>query len=327
MLSVHWIDRLLVLPMLRPQLFVGGLGDLAQVEPLVAGSPLDAPPRPISIRWGARRIEGELAVRDGTFSSPVSELPGRVRLARVREILPSRARCGASEQPMYVVLAATGEEGFSRRMQLYRPLVRASGIGALLLESPFYGPRRPPGQKGSVIRTLSESVLMGYGMIEEARSLLAWLAGEGHTRLGISGFSLGGTMGAIAAARWPGPIAAAIFAAGLSAVPLYAHGVYARAINLKQLGRSVGGAAVAKEWILRCIAALDIDRHPLPQLPAATVLVGAKHDGYIPTAEVQRLHEHWRGSELRWLPTGHAGALLQHAEALRQAAVDAMRRL
>jgi dienelactone hydrolase len=326
MLFVHWIDRVLASPLLRPQLFTGGFGDMAQVDLLLSSSPLDVPPRPVSIHWGARRIKGKLAIRDGTFSSPVGELTGPVRLAWVRELLPS-VRRPAPEQPMYVVLAATGEEGFSRRMQLFRPLVEATGIGALLLESPFYGPRRPPGQKGSVLRTLSETVLMSYGMVEEARSLLAWLADKGHTQLGISGFSLGGTMGAIAAARWPGPLAAAIFVAGLSVVPLYAHGVYARSIDLAQLGRAVGGAEVARERLLRCIAALDLDRHPLPQLPAAAVLVGAKRDGYIPAAEVQKLHEHWSGSELRWLPTGHAGALLRYAGALQQAATDAMKRL
>ena len=57
------------------------------------------------------------------------------------------------------------------------------------------------------------------------------------------------------------------------------------------------------------------------------MIVGARHDGYVSADEVQRLHEHWEGSEVRWLLTGHAGALVRHVEALRRATVEAMERL
>ena len=40
-----------------------------------------------------------------------------------------------------------------------------------------------------------------------------------------------------------------------------------------------------------------------------------------------RLHRLWRGSELAWLDTGHAGAWVGAAEALRKASVRAMDRL
>lgn len=328
MRSVHWIDHVLAFSMIRRRLFTDGFGDVAQLDRGLFGVQSQAPPEPIAITWAAPpRIEGSVAVRDGTFASPVAELPEAARLARVRELLP-RARRPTPEQPMYVVLAASGEEGFAARTRLFQPMVEAAGIGALLLENPLYGPRRPPGQKSTAIRTVSEHMLMNLGMMEEGRALLAWLAAEGHSRLGITGFSMGAAMAALVAARWPRPIAAAILGAGRSAVPVFTRGLLSRSIDFARLGRrSGGGAEEARERLGRYIAELDLDRHPLPRCPAAAVIVGARRDGYVSPDEVQKLHDLWRGSELRWLSTGHAGALVQHAEALRRGAVEAMGRL
>jgi hypothetical protein len=327
MSSVHWIDYVLAFSMIRRRLFTDGFGDAAQVDRVLSGARFEAPPQPIAITWAAPpRIEGNLAIRDGTFSSPTAELPEAARSAHVREILP-RTRRPAPEQPMYVVLAASGEEGFTSRMRLFQPMVEAAGIGVLLLENPLYGLRRPPGQKGTAIRTVSEHMLMALGMMDEARSLLAWLAAEGHTRLGVTGFSMGASMAAVVAARWPRPIAAALFGVGRSAVPVFTRGLLSRSINFERLGSGEGGAEEARERLSRYIALTDLDRHPLPRCPAAAVLVGARRDGYVFPDEVQKLHELWTGSEIRWLSTGHAGALVQHSEALRQAAVEAMERL
>ncbi|WP_437922904.1 alpha/beta hydrolase family protein [Sorangium sp. So ce291] len=269
---------------------------------------------------------GNLAVRDGTFPSPLAELPEACRTAHVRELSP-RVRRPAPDQPMYVMLAASGDEGFATRTRLLRPMVESTGIGVLLLESPFYGLRRPPGQRGTALRTFADLMLMNMGMLEEGRALLAWLAANGHRQLGITGFSMGGVQAALVAAHWREPLAAAIFCAGRSAVRVFTRELLSRSVEFERLGRDAGGAAEARRQMVEYIELLDIDRHPLPQHPAAAVIVGARYDGYVFPEEVQRLHEHWKGSELKWLLTGHAGALMQHGETLRWAAVEAMVRL
>ena len=60
---------------------------------------------------------------------------------------------------------------------------------------------------------------------------------------------------------------------------------------------------------------------------AAVVLVAAKRDGYVFASEVSALARQWPGSDLRWIDSGHAGALLFRGEVLRRAARDAMDRL
>lgn len=58
----------------------------------------------------------------------------------------------AKHRPVTVVLAGTGEQRFQRRRHfLAYPLARA-GVASLILESPFYGARKPPNQKASKLR-------------------------------------------------------------------------------------------------------------------------------------------------------------------------------
>ncbi|WP_438002883.1 alpha/beta hydrolase family protein [Sorangium sp. So ce321] len=325
--SVHWIDHFHALTSIRRRLFTGGFGDAEQIASRVSDAWFAAQPQPIAISWAAPpRVVGDLSVRDGTFRSPIAELPPASRVAHVRELSP-RVRRPAPEQPMYVMLAASGDEGFATRTRLLRPMVESTGIGALLLESPFYGLRRPPGQQGTALRTFAELMLMSMGMMQEGLALLAWLAANGHTQLGITGFSMGATVAALVAARWPRPLAAAILCAGRSAVPVFTRDLLSRSVEFERLGRGEGGADGARQKIGEYVAMLDIDRHPVPRCPEAAVIVGARHDGYVVPDEVQRLHELWKGSELRWLLTGHAGALIQHSPTLRWAAVEAMARL
>ena len=88
-------------------------------------------------------------------------------------------------QPVAILLAGTGEQSFARRRQLVSlPLARA-GIASVILESPYYGSRRPPLQVASKLRTMVDLPLLGRMTIEEARALVRWL----RARRGVSQFA------------------------------------------------------------------------------------------------------------------------------------------
>lgn len=53
-----------------------------------------------------------------------------------------------------------------------------------MLESPYYGARRPAGQRGSKLRFVSDLLALGRATIEESLFLLHWAAGEGMSKLG-----------------------------------------------------------------------------------------------------------------------------------------------
>ncbi len=317
---IDWLDRCAALASGKRRLFTGGWGDEALVNRLVE-TRLDGEPYAVEPVWGAAKRQGGVVVSDGWFESPFPGLPPEAARAHLRRLSP--ASDSGEELPAYVVLASSGDEGWAMRSRVWQPLVERGVCEVLLLENPMYGLRRPAGQLGPKIRTVAEHLVMNVGTIAEARALLASLTRQGRRRLGIAGYSMGGCMAAVVAALARQPLAAAIFAAGRSAVPIFTEGLLADGIDFAALGgRGPGCGRIASLFSL-----IDLDRLAPPERPDAAVLVAAKRDGYVFADEVDALATCWRGSELRWVDTGHAGALLFHASTLRQAAVDALARL
>ena len=63
-------------------------------------------------------------------------------------------------------------------------LLFSQGTSVLALESPFYGSRRPEGQKGSRLRVVSDLLTLGWATIFESICLLHMLhQREGYNRM------------------------------------------------------------------------------------------------------------------------------------------------
>ncbi len=300
--------------------FADGVGDPELLA--WAMEPPDTPPAVIEpSRW--ERDGRDPRLTSASFSSPVAgRLPVESRTARIELLLPD-GEPGTS--PVVVHLAATGDHDFSRRRRLLVEPLLGDGIGAVLLENPFYGRRRPSGQHGASVRSVAELGLMARATIEEARSLLAWLRRRGHRRLGVSGISMGGQMAAMAAASVPFPVAT---------VPCIASRWPASVFTEGELSRLVDWAALERDWGAQAPARLrtelergDVLRLPPPECPGAAVLVAAEADAYVPAADPRAIHRHWPGSELRWLATGHVGAVVLESRHMVEAVRDAVARL
>ncbi len=72
------------------------------------------------------------------------------------------------------------------------PLLKREGIGALILENPFYGNRKPADQRRSQLNHVSDLLVMGLALIFECITLIGWLEGEGLGPVGLTGISMGG---------------------------------------------------------------------------------------------------------------------------------------
>jgi dienelactone hydrolase len=321
--AVHWLDHAAsVVSRRRRRLFAAGWGDEEVLERVPVIARFSEPPRPAEIAWGRPRRQGPVVVTDGSFVAGLSRLPPCARRAFVRRIAPAAPENG-HRRPAYVALAAVGDEGFAERTRLFRPLAARAGIEVILLESAMYGLRRPRGQRGPAIRTVAEHLLMNLSTVDETRALVEHLAREGHDRIGVLGFSMGGASAALAAAVTERPLAVAIFGAGRSPVPVFTEGKLSQRVDFEALG----GEAAGRARLAALFGAADLDRHPAPRRRDAVVIVGGRRDGYVFAEQVEALHALWRTSELRWLDTGHAGAFIYHRDALRRAALDAMWRL
>ncbi|MHB8879144.1 MAG: alpha/beta hydrolase family protein [Myxococcaceae bacterium] len=316
MARAHWLDRGYSALTSQARLFARGFGDLERLAPLREAFLSPAPPSPIRISLGPERRWFGLGRLEGHFESPSARfLPKESRTARFELLLPK-----GESSPVCLFLASTGEQGFGFRRRLCLPLV-LGGLGALILEAPYYGRRRPPGQQSWVLGSLSDQLAMGVASVEEARALLGWLREQGHQQVGATGYSMGGSMAAYAAARTPFPVCTAVLAAGDSAAPIFTQGFLSRRVEWSALGE--GGEASARKRVAEIFESVSLLHLPPPSDPRRAVIVGCEGDGYIDVESVRRLHQHWQGSQLRWLSGGHVTGLLGHGWALRAAIRDA----
>ncbi|CAI0406737.1 unnamed protein product [Linum tenue] len=152
------------------------------------------PPSMIQPIWRTIWESRTACLREGVFKTPcdeqlISALPPESHTARVAFLAP---KLGDPQRMACVVhLAGTGDHTYERRLRLAGPLLKEN-IATMVLESPFYGQRRPMMQQGAKLLCVSDLLLLGRATIEEARSLLYWLDSEaGFGKLGICGLSMG----------------------------------------------------------------------------------------------------------------------------------------
>ncbi|CAN6237438.1 unnamed protein product [Urochloa humidicola] len=307
------------------------------------------PPTAVQPMWKTVWETNSSCLREGVFRTTCDErlidaLPPESHNARVafltpKNITPEKMSC-------VVHLAGTGDHTFERRLRLGGPLLK-NNIATMVLESPYYGQRRPSMQRGAKLQCVSDLLLLGKATIDEARSLLYWLQNEaGYGKMGICGLSMGGVHAAMVGSLHPTPIATLPFLAPHSAVVPFCEGVYKYATAwdvlredaaaLTQDVTSLTEDAAQKTGVtieqvrdrLRSVLSLtDVTRFPVPKNPQAVIFVGATDDGYIPRHSVMELQKAWPGSEVRWVTGGHVSSFFLHNDAFRKAIVDALDRL
>lgn len=318
---MHVADLVFGLVARGPRFFSDGWGDRALCEATDPAELARRPPARLDLELGPpRRAHGGL-LQEGSFTSPEGCLPDCARRARIRLLLPDRPAAGVA-----VHLAASGDQGFGLRLRFAAPLLE-QGIGALVLEQPFYGARRPPDQPRHAVRSVSDLHLMGRATFLEARGLLRWLREVLRVpRIGVTGYSMGGQFAAMAGASWPGPLAVVPVAPTCSPDSVLRDGVLRHVAHWRALAGETGDELAARTELVQHLERFSVTALPPPVFPRAAIVVGTSADGVVPPAEMEKIARHW-GAELRWLPAGHVTAVVLHLAAMRQAIADAFQRL
>lgn len=113
-------------------------------------------------------------------------------------VLPRDHRFGVDSIPIGICYAGTGDQGFTRRRMLTAiPLLRDYRIATIIIESPYYGLRKPKHQTGSSLFYVTDLFVMGGALMFETMVLLYWCE---KMKLGpaiLHGFSLGGHMASL----------------------------------------------------------------------------------------------------------------------------------
>jgi hypothetical protein len=322
-----WTDDVVAGLVGRPRLFGDGWGDRHVLARLVARVEGYAPrePVPITMRWdGAWQSASIGFERSSSFVSPAAEiLPRGTHDVVLHWHSPRRDLDGV---PTVLLLAATGEEGFGLRRRLAASLV-ARGVAAVMLENPFYGRRRPPGQMLALLRTVADQFAMNTATVDEAHAVVGHMRELGCSRIGVSGYSQGGMMAVFTAALTTTPIAAIPRAAGAAAGSIFTEDALARRFAWDRLRDGFVDEAGARRFFAECLAPVDARRFPPPVAANAAILLAPRHDRFVRAADVLALHRHWPGAELRWLEAGHLTGALMHGPAHTDAIVDALDRL
>lgn len=298
----------------RSKIFTSGWGDeefLTRLHGQV--SPAEVPDE-IAPSWQDVENRDGVLRRDGSFPSPLVDLPDAVRLVHLRSLTrPGNHMAG-------VLLAGSHDEGYRIRERVFGSLVNR-GVDLYLLENPYYGVRQIPGGLAAI--KVSDQAMMAVGMVLEARSLLGWLRPQ-YEKLAVAGYSMGGHMAAITAAVTAFPVACAALATGASASTIYTRGLMSWCVDFDRLAVDPAEETTAKERLHGVFDAADITNYPPPQRVDATIILGCSRDGYVLRSETERLHQHWGGSTLRWLNAGHFSALITSRKALCDCLIDAL---
>jgi len=297
----------------RLRIFPGGWGDQRYVALLHDTGVFDKPPPLLTISWGPTKHLADRTVADGHFAA-FSDLPPEAATAAIRLVEPVG---GAGR--LCLLMAAWNDHGYDTRQHLADELLQR-GIASLILEMPYYGHRRTVGHDDQPIQTVADFARMGVGAVSEGRALLNHF--RPRYRMGVSGYSMGGNIGALVGATAGFPVAMAPLAASHSPGPVFLDGVISYGIQWEPLG----GTDQADD-LRAALTSASVLRLPAPDWAPAAVMVAARHDGFIPIDAVEALHDHWPGSELRWRRGGHATLLWKQRAALADAILASFDRL
>ena len=301
------------------KLYPHGFG--ANLDARVAGvADFRGPAEAVAIAWEPPTTRLGVRVERGTFLSPAADyLPPESHRGLIERWVPR------PDAPLCLVLPATAEEGFTRRRVFARWLA-SRGIAAVLYEGPYYGARRPAGQRAALLRTVADQFAMNLATVVEAASLLRTFREAGHS-VGATGYSQGGMMAAFAAAASDFEVAVIPRGAALSAEPIFTSGALMHAMHWDVLAAEAGSFEAARSRFAAALAEVRLDRFGVLAAPHGAIVVASRHDGFVPAEDAEALHRHWVGSELRWVPAGHFTGLVLHHHVHRRAVLDAFARV
>lgn len=310
---MHWMDRVQVWALKQRYCFREGWGDLSIVPDVARSFEQPGPIDAIDIDWGPpTRVLGA-DLRTGTFVSPVPGLPAECQQSRVWWLHPADQEVRGA----VVAFASWADEGPTIRGRILGPLVR-DGVSILIMENPYYGVRRPEGQVGPGLRTVSEFIHMQGSVMLEGRALVRWMQRTLGVPCCIFGFSMGGHIGgAIASSLRKVPLV--LVAPPLSPSLPFVDGPLGRCVDWDALG----GTTRAWERWQEIMDLYDIRVLPGPHARESVRLFGCSRDGLVASDHTLALSEAW-SIPVTWFPVGHVGVVFTQGRHLRNAVKEVL---
>lgn len=138
-----------------------------------------------------------------------------------------------------------------------KPLLKEAGLGAIILENPFYGVRKPADQRASSLHNVSDIFVMGGCLILESLVLFNWCERMGLGPLGITGLSMGGHMASLAATNYPKPLVLVPCLSWSTASSVFTEGVMSHSINWDALETQYFADGQYREKLSKMVTVVD----------------------------------------------------------------------
>jgi dienelactone hydrolase len=195
-------------------------------------------------------------------------------------------------------------------------VLASHGIAGLCVQMPYYGPRRPPGEK---VRLLSadlgqlDQTMEGVRQtVLDNRCAAAWLESRPEIdkkKLGIHGTSLGSFMAALTAAAEPRLNNVSLMLGGGDLVDAYWDHPQVRPQILKAIPPGLAEND-AKALAKKLIAPFDPITYADQLKKRNLLMIAASKDDVVPPAAAKALWEATGKQKIVWLNTTHVGAAL-----------------
>ncbi len=217
------------------------------------------------------------------------------------------------EHPGVIVLHILGGD-----FELSRTICRtfaAKGIGSLFLKMPYYGPRRPAGSKRRMISTdLDETVAGMTQAVLDIRRGTAWLAARpdiDRERIGITGISLGGIVGCLAAENEPRLKRGCFVLAG-GDLPV----IVMESDEMKKVRDA--NREIDRDRAVKLLSQVDPLTYASALREREVLMFNAKNDNVVPPACTDKLWHQLGKPKIEWWNANHYSAIVYLPKGLVQ---------
>lgn len=135
--------------------------------------------------------------------------------------------------------------------------MKEGNLGAIILENPFYGTRKPADQSASSLHNVSDIFVMGGCLMLESLTLLNWCEKMGLGPFGITGLSMGGHMASLAATNYPKPLVLVPCLSWSTASAVFTEGVMTHSINWDVLETQYYADGEYRETLSKMVTVVD----------------------------------------------------------------------
>ncbi|MDH5545032.1 MAG: alpha/beta hydrolase family protein [Gammaproteobacteria bacterium] len=293
----------------KPKLFSRGWGDQSVFESLNSWDAFRSQATPIHIDWQytGKAYRG-FYCSEGDFESVFDHtaIPDECRRANFMMLLPEKQFRG----PLFVHLAASGDEGYKNRLDNIAVPLAQQGIGSIILENPFFGRRRPKDQFKVRLLHASDLLLLGALAVQDVRALLDWFRQRHDGLLGVTGISMGGHLTSLAAGLTQYPLAVVPCLAPHSGTAVFVDGLTADHIDWSLLAKETGSVESAKQRMRDALTFTSVSEMATAMNAHTLAGVCARNDGFVPLHSSLDWQKHHPNGTFTWLNGGHVSNIL-----------------